>query len=335
MKIFITGATGFIGQHLVLELVNKNYSNIVALVKPNDDTRILKHLGVDIVFSDIRNIKLVTNAMKGCDIVFHLAALYDFYSHSKKEIFDVNINGTKTILEAAKKNGVKKIIYVGTFATWEMFNENEEAGIIPKGVNHPYIISKFLAEKEVFNFDGDGMSRVIVSPTFVFGPEDHKPSPLGEYILNCIKNKMVFYFDGGINIIGVKDVVKGCLLAAESRNDRKRYLLKNANLTIRELLEMIVKNLDDSKFKVKIPYPFIFWGSHIGNISPFRKVIQRTNKYAPLISSDLLKMANKKIFFQDEAARELGFTSKPIEQDIKETIDWFKRSTHLNLRSFN
>ncbi|MDJ0598304.1 MAG: NAD-dependent epimerase/dehydratase family protein, partial [Crocosphaera sp.] len=239
IKAFVTGGTGFIGANLVRLLLKEGYE-VRALVRPQSNLENLKNLDIEIVKGDLNDINL-SEKIRGCHILFHVAAHYSLYQADRDQLYESNVLGTRSILKAAKQANVERIVYTSSVAAigvgqhGEIVNESHQSPV-NKLVGH-YKKSKYWAEQEAKKAIANGQDIVIVNPSTPIGPLDIKPTPTGEIILRFLRRQMPAYVDTGLNIIDVRDVAQGHLLALEKGETGERYILGNKNLSLKALLE--------------------------------------------------------------------------------------------------
>ncbi|MEQ8191328.1 MAG: NAD-dependent epimerase/dehydratase family protein [Candidatus Eremiobacterota bacterium] len=257
-KIFITGATGFIGRRLVNRLINEHIQ-VIALVRKSNHNLPLSDL-LHITEGSLFDIDLLAHLMKDCTIGYHLAASIDFNHENKDYIYKVNVDGTKFFLEAAKKSGLHKVVFVSSACTigisWEnhkILDENTEfnSKLLAHNV---YLASKKLAEDLVLSYK-DIMKVVIANPTTVYGPGDYSLNS-GTIIKTIVKNKIVPVFPGGTSVVDVDDVVAGLMLLGRKNTLYDRYILTNENLKFSEVFSIISSVTGKRNLFVKIPKYF-------------------------------------------------------------------------------
>ena len=256
---FITGATGFIGGHMVRQLCAHGY-RVRALVRPLSCYDGLKDLPVQIVQGDLSHISLLKNCMEGCDLVFHAAADYRLWTRKPAEMYAANVDGTRNILQAAWDLGVEKVVYtstVGTIGLNESGTLADETSFLQldSQTGH-YKKSKFLAEQVALDFAKRGLPIVIVNPSAPVGSHDWKPTPTGKIVLDFLNGRMPMYLDTGLNLVDVEDVVEGHLLAARNGRVGERYILGHENLTLKQILILLSEMVGIPAPKIRCPYAF-------------------------------------------------------------------------------
>ena len=255
MKVFVTGATGFIGGNLTRELLRQGYQ-VRALVRKGTDRKAIAGLNVELAEGDLLDAKSLEDALSGCEALFHVAALYGFWAANPRLFYDTNVRGTENIMRAARKNNIKKIVYTSSESVVGVakhsIGDESGRGCLDQ-IPSDYKKSKFLAEEAAAKMCSDGLPVVIVNPTTPIGAYDVKPTPTGQIVLDFLKGKMFAFVNTGLNVIDVEDVARGHILALEKGKVGERYLLGNKNLTLQEIFLILEKLTGIKAPGVKIP----------------------------------------------------------------------------------
>ena len=235
MRVLVTGATGFVGGNLVRALVREDVE-VRALVRSEGPHLALEGLAVDRVLGDLEDPESLRAAARGCDVVFHAAALTKLWDRDPKKHFQVNVVGTRNILTAAETAGVERVVHT---STWVVVGRPAPDALATEGtqpspddLRGPYRRTKWLAEQEVLAAVARGQDVVIVSPTVPIGPWDVKPTPTGRIVLDFIRGSMPVAIGVHLNLIDVEDVVQGHIAAWRRGGPGERYLLGNWNTTL-------------------------------------------------------------------------------------------------------
>ncbi|HDP25208.1 MAG TPA: SDR family NAD(P)-dependent oxidoreductase, partial [Deltaproteobacteria bacterium] len=216
-KALVTGAAGFIGSHVVRELLGEGVW-VRAMIRPGESTRNLDGLDVEQVSGDVLDPDAVASALTGVDTVFHLAAIFSIWMKDWRRIYEVNLQGTRNVLWAALKSGVERVVFTSSIAALgvnpsrELSSEDTPFNQYTLG-NH-YVLTKYLSQQEALGFANNGLDLVVVNPCFPFGPNDSVPTPTGQVIVDILKGISRASFNGGLNIVDVRDVARGHVLAA-------------------------------------------------------------------------------------------------------------------------
>lgn len=323
MKVFVTGSTGFIGAQLARELLGDGHE-VTVLVRKESNLSNIESLNAEKAVGDLRDFQSLKTALKGCEVLYHVAAHYSFWDKDKKLIYDINVEGTKNILNAARECGVGKIVYTSTVGCIGIPENgspgNENTPVKPSDKSNPYKHSKYLAELEALRLAESGLPVVIVNPSTPVGPLDIKPTPTGKIIVDFLSRKMPAYVDTGLNLIHVKDCARGHILAAERGKVGERYILGHQNMSLKQILEMLqeITGLPAPKFQV--PYPVALAA---GYVSQF--LSDYLTHSPPAVPLPAVKMARYKMFFDSsKSVRELGLPQSPVKEALKEAVNWFK-----------
>jgi dihydroflavonol-4-reductase len=327
MKVLVTGATGFIGGNLVRALLRKGYA-VRALVRPESDRRNIAGLDIEVAAGDLTDPSSLPPALAGCDGLFHAAAVYTFWTPDPRRIYEANVTGTENILAAARRAGVKKVVYTSSESTLKIPANGapgDEAELNdPDSLPGHYKRSKCLAEKRALEIFREGPPIVVVNPTTPIGPYDVKPTPTGRIVVDFINGKMPGYVDTGLNIVDVEDVAMGHVLAMEKGRPGERYVLGNQNLTLREIF-LILERLTGVKApRLNIPMWSALAAAHADEF--ICGILHRK----PGIPVAAVKAASKRRYFNcSKAIRELGMPQTPVEEAFEKAIRWFKENGYL------
>ena len=328
MHCFVTGATGFIGASIVRELLQDDHA-VTVLARPDSGVTNLAGLPVTIVRGSLHDHRQLVTAMTGCDWVFHVAADYRLWCPDPRTMYHANVDGTRTLLQAALDAGVSRVVYtssVGTLGNPGDGRPGSETTPVSFGdmVGH-YKKSKFLAEQEAQKFIDKGLALIIVNPSTPVGPFDIKPTPTGKIIVDFLNRKMPAYLDTGLNLIAVEDCARGHLLAAEKGTVGEKYILGNRNLTLQEIFGILAQLTGLSAPKVRLPYTPILLAAHCNE-----GLSWLTGK-EPLIPLAGVQMAKKFMFFDaTKAIQELGLPQTPVEQALERAIAWFRANGYAS-----
>ena len=326
MRAFVTGGTGFIGSHVVRSLLQSEYQ-VTALVRPSSNLGNLQGLAVDIVKGDL-NKPNIWEQMRGCDYLFHVAAHYSLWQKDRELLYFDNIEGTRNILAAAQKAGIKRTVYtssvaaIGVGKSGEIVDETYQSPV--EKLVGDYKKSKFLAEQVARSAAKKGQDIVIVNPSSPIGALDIKPTPTGDIILRFLRRQMPAYVDTGLNFIDVRDVAWGHLLALEKGRSGDRYILGNQNLSLKQLLEQLsqITNLPAPQISVPSWIPLTVAWIDEKILSPLGKT--------PTVPIDGVRMAQQPMYYDaSKAIRELGLPQSPLNIALKDAVDWFMSNGYV------
>ena len=320
MRVFFTGATGFIGSHVARALMARGES-LRCLCRPSSHRDDLEDLPIDWVVGDLTDRDSLRRAMTGAELVFHCAADYRLYAREPAEIYRSNVDGTRNVLELAAELGVRRIIYtssVGTLALGGPRPANENARGQLEDMVGDYKRSKFLAERVVESWIDRGLPIVVVSPSTPIGEGDAKPTPTGRIVVDFLNGRLPAYVDTGLNLVDVRDVALGHLLAADRGRPGESYILGGVNLTLQQVLELLGRLTGRRPPRLKLPHWVPLAIAHLE--APFARWLGRD----PRVPLDGVRMSKSMMFFDaSKAVRELGFPQSPIEPAIERAVSWF------------
>ena len=260
MKIFVTGGSGFVGTNLIRLLVSEGH-DVRALIRPGSLRTHLADLPperLEWVEGDLTAPDTLRPALEGCRYLYHVAAVYRLWARDEKRTYAANVGGTRAILEAARDAGVERAVHTSSVAVLggspdrTPIDESADPGV--KALYGSYRKSKYLAEKEALAVHATGFPVVVVNPSAPVGPWDVKPTATGKLILDFLKGNLPAYIETGLNLIDVRDVVRGHLLAMEKGRPGERYILANRNLTLKEIFETLAGVTGLKAPRIRIPH---------------------------------------------------------------------------------
>ena len=334
MTTLVTGGTGFVGSHIVRQLVSAG-RRVRILVRPTSQMTALQGLAVERAEGDLRDAASLDRSMEGVECVFHAAADYRLWSRHPEEIYDANVGGTRRILDAANRAGVRRIVYTSTVATVavpqpgsNLPNEDSPAKL-EQMVGH-YKRSKFLAEQEALQAAAAGVPVVIVNPTAPVGPGDWKPTPTGRILLDFLNGRMPAYVDTGLNLAAVEDVAAGHLQAAEKGRVGQRYILGARNMTLKEILDALAAITGRSAPRVRLPHAVALAAGYAD------EWVSRISGREPRIPVEGVKMSRHRMFIaSDKAAREFGYQPGPVEKALERAVRWYEANGYVGTDAKN
>jgi len=323
MKTLVTGGTGFIGANVIRVLLRRG-AEIRALVRRGSDQRNLAGLDIELAYGDLRDPPSLAAALKGCDTVYHVAAVYALWTPDRQELYASNVAGTTNMLDAALAAGVQKLVYTSSVGTIGLPKDGrpgtEETPLQPAELVADYKRSKYLAEREVLAYAQRGLPLVIVNPSFPVGPWDIKPTPSGQLIVNFLRGKIPAYVETGLNVVDVEDVALGHVLAAERGRPGERYILGHRNLTLAEVFRVLEAVSGVKAPRRRIPYGLAYLSACVSEL------VSRTITHrAPFVTLAGVRLSRKRMFFDAaKAVRELRLPQTPIEEAFRKAVRWFR-----------
>ena len=318
----VTGASGFVGWHVARLLLERGYK-VRALVRSSS---VVPELDVERVEGDLRDRPSLDRAARGCSLLFHVAADYRLWSKNPDELYRSNVDGTRNILESARSAGIERIVYTSTVGCIGVPEDGIGDETQPASIGMmtgAYKRSKFLAERVALDFAAAGLPVVIVNPTAPMGDHDFKPTPTGQIVVDFLNGAMPAFIDTGLNVVDVRDVALGHLLAAERGRTGERYILGSENMTLRGILAELAAITGRKAPSIQLPYGVAYAA---GVITTAMARITGRPPRAPL---DAVRMAKKKMWVSHEkAARELGYSPQPARVALARAVEWFERVKH-------
>jgi dihydroflavonol-4-reductase len=319
-KTLVTGGTGFIGRAVVVELLGAGREVRVLARHPEA----VGGLTVEVAQGDLRDPVSLASAVRGCDRVFHVAADYRLWVPDPEVMYAVNVQGTRDLLHAAAEAGVARVVYTSTVGALGNPGDGtpgtEETPVSLADMVGHYKRSKFLAEEVVLDYARQGLPVVLVHPSAPVGPGDSRPTPTGRIIVDYLQGRMPAYLETGLNLVHVRDVAQGHLLAEEKGRVGEKYILGNQNLSLSEIFRMLAEITCIPAPRVRLPYwPILalsyldeFWATQVSHKPPRMPVAG-------------VKMAKKFMYFDSsKAIRELGLPQTPVRQALQEAVAWFQ-----------
>jgi dihydroflavonol-4-reductase len=328
MLAFVTGATGFLGSHVARVLAEQG-ADLRLLVRPTSNLKNLEGLKAETTAGDLRDGASLEKAMSGCDTVFHVAADYRLWVRNPEEMFRSNVDGTRAILEAARKNGVRRVVYTSSVATMGFTANgqpaNEDSPVSLANMIGHYKRSKFMAEQIAMDAGRSGMQVVTVNPTTPVGEQDVKPTPTGRIVVDFLKRKFPAYVETGLNLVDVRECARGHVAALEKGRSGERYILGGENLTLKEILDKLGAITGLPSPKVKLPYVFAFAAGVVDETITGR-ILHRE----PRATVDTVRMGKKKMFVSSsKAERELGWKIVPVDDALRRAAEWFRTNGYV------
>ncbi len=323
----VTGGTGFIGAHVVRALLGKG-RRVRCLVRPGGNRSNLEGLPVELSEGDLRDRRSLDRALKGVETLYHVAADYRLWTRNPAELYQSNAGGTENILAAAAAAGVSRVIYTSSVGALGLTPDgspaNETTPVTREEVVGHYKKSKYDAERVAEAWVGKGLPVVIVNPSTPVGELDVKPTPTGRLVVDFLNRRLPAYVDTGLNLVDVRDVAAGHLLAAEKGRPGEKYILGNRNMTLKEILGALARITG-------LPAP----GLRLPHAVPLAAAVVDTFLSgllgkAPRISVESVRMSMHRMYFDaSKAVRELGLPQSPVEDALARAAAWFQEHGYV------
>jgi dihydroflavonol-4-reductase len=325
LKAFVTGATGFLGSHVARALAEQG-ADLRLLVRPTSSLRNLEGLPAETVTGDLRDSASLQKAIEGCGVVFHVAADYRLWVRDPAEMYRSNVEGTRAILEAARKNKVRSVVYTSSVATIGFTGNghpaDEDSPVSLADMIGHYKRSKFMAEQLALEAGRAGQRVVTVNPTTPVGEQDIKPTPTGRIILDFLKRKFPAYVETGLNLVDVRECARGHLIAMEKGRSGERYILGGENLTLKQILDKLGAISGLPSPTVKLPYLVAYVAGAMDQMYSGRLLGRE-----PRATIETVRMGKKKMWASSgKAERELGWKNVPVDDALRRAVAWFREN---------
>ncbi|HEY2466742.1 MAG TPA: hopanoid-associated sugar epimerase [Terracidiphilus sp.] len=323
MKIFVTGATGFVGHHVAKALAEQG-AELRFLVRKSSKLSNLEGIDGDTVVGDLAKPDSYAPALQGCDAIMHVAADYRLWIRDPDAMYRANVDGTRDLLKLAREARVRRVVYTSSVATMHFFTNgivsNEDTPVTLGDMVGHYKRSKFLAEQQAVAAAQDGQQVIILNPTTPIGPNDAKPTPTGRIFVDFLNRKFPAYVDTGLNLVDVSEVARTHVAALEIGKPGRRYILGGENLTLKQILDKMSAITGIPSPTTKIPFAIA------ATYAFFEELITgKIRGKEPRATLEEVRMGRKKMFASSaRAQQELGFKILPVYPAMRAAIEWFR-----------
>ncbi|HVZ83799.1 MAG TPA: hopanoid-associated sugar epimerase [Terracidiphilus sp.] len=323
MKIFLTGATGFVGHHVAKALAAEG-ADLRFLVRKTSSLQNLEGIPGDTVVGNLLAPESIAPALAGCDAVMHVAADYRLWIPDPAAMYKANVEGTRTLLRMAREAGVPRVVSTSSVATMHFFTNgivsNEDTPVSLKDMLGHYKRSKFLAEQVAIEAAASGQQVMILNPTTPIGPNDAKPTPTGRIFVDFLNRKFPAYVDTGLNLVDVAEVARTHVAALTRGTPGRRYILGGENLTLKQILDKMSAITGIPSPTTKIPFAVA------ATYALFEELITgKIRGKEPRATLEEVRMGRKKMFASSaRAQQELGFRIVPVYPAMRAAIEWFR-----------
>ena len=323
MKVFLTGATGFVGYHVARALAAEG-AELRLLIRKTSNLANLEGIAGDTHVGDLAEPESLRPALAGCDAVVHVAADYRLWIRDPEAMYRANVDGTRDLLKLAREVGVKRVVYTSSVATMHFRTDglviNEDTPVSLGDMVGHYKRSKFLAEQQAIKAAQAGQQVVILNPTTPIGPNDSKPTPTGRIFVDFLNGKFPAYMDTGLNLVDVTEVARAHAAALTRGQFGRRYILGGENLTLKQILDKMSAITGIPSPTVRIPFAvaatYAFFEEWITG---------RIRGREPRATLEEVRMGRKKMFASSaHAQQELGFRIMPVYPAMRAAIEWFR-----------
>jgi dihydroflavonol-4-reductase len=323
MKIFLTGATGFVGHHVAKALAAEG-ADLRLLVRKTSKLSNLEGIPGDTHIGDLADPESLKPALEGCDAVVHVAADYRLWIRDPQTMYRANVDGTRDLLRLAREAGVPRFVYTSSVATMHFRTDgiviNEDTPVSLADMVGHYKRSKFLAEQEAIKAAEAGQQVIILNPTTPIGPNDSKPTPTGRIFVDFLNRKFPAYVDTGLNLVDVAEVARAHVIALTRGTPGRRYILGGENLSLKQILDKMSAITGIPSPTTKIPFAvaatYAFFEEWITG---------RIRGREPRATLEEVRMGRKKMFASSaRAQQELDFRIVPVYPAMRAAIEWFR-----------
>ena len=327
MRALVTGATGFVGAAVARALCRAGWQ-VRVLARASSDRRNLSQLPVELATGDLREPASLEKALAGCEALFHVAADYRFWVADPQQLYRTNVEGTRNLLDAARREGVGRVIYTSSVAAVGLPPDGspgtEDTPVALADMIGHYKRSKFLAEELVREFVRAGAPVIIVNPSTPIGPGDLKPTPTGQMVVDAAAGRTPAYVDTGLNIVHVDDVAAGHLRAFERGRIGERYVLGGENMTLHEVLVQICRLAGRAPPRIRMPHAALL------PLAYAAETLARLSGRGTRVTVEAVRMSRKHMYFSSaKAARELGYSWRPPAAAFEDALAWFRAQQML------
>jgi dihydroflavonol-4-reductase len=324
---FVTGGTGFVGAHVVRALLKRGRT-VRCLVRSSSRLSNLEELPVEVVAGDVTDPVSLTRAMGGARTVYHCAADYRLSARRPREIYAVNVEGTRNVLAAASEVGAEKVVYTSSVGALGLPRDgrpgNEETPVEPRSLIGHYKKSKHQAERVAQEWAARGLPVVIVNPSTPVGEMDIKPTPTGQMIVDFLNRKMPAYVDTGLNIVDVRDVAEGHVLAAEKGRVGEKYILGNRDMTLKEIFDALSMVTGIPSPAIRLPHWVPLAAAAADTLAA------RLTGRLPRVPLEGVRMSRHRMFFDaGKAIQELGLPQTPVEEALARAVAYFRENGYV------
>lgn len=328
MTTLVTGATGFIGGNLARALVER-HQDVRVLTRPASNDLAIRDINVTQMTGDLLSPESLSQAVTGCETIYHCAANYSFWFRQREDIYRTNVLGTKNLLRAARDAGVRRVVFTSSVSTIGLpaAGSNDPDGPLgtedlppePSHLIGSYKQSKYQAEQLALSENDADFQVVVVNPCAPVGPWDVKPTPTGRIPLDFARGRLPGYISTGMNIVDVSDVAQGHILAMERGKPGERYILGNRNLTLLDLFKILAAITGRRPPRVRFPYWLILAAAYCDQWLE-SDLLRRE----PSIPVEGIRITRHPMYVSSQkAVDQLGLPQTPIESALENALRWF------------
>ncbi len=320
MRLFVTGATGFVGAH-VAQMAGAQGADLRLLTRATSNVKNLP-VGADVVVGDLRDPQRFASALQDCDAVIHVAADYRLWVPDPAEMYKANVEGTRELLRLAREFGVRRVVYTSSVATMGFHGNavvDEETPVSEADMIGHYKRSKWMAEQVALEAAQAGQQVIVLNPTTPIGSMDTKPTPTGRIVVDFLNKNFPAYVETGLNLVDVEEIARMHLVALERGTPGERYILGGENLTLKQIFDQLAAITGLPSPTMKVPHAvamaFAFFDETITG---------KLRGKEPRATVEAVRMGKKMMFASSaKAERELGLRVMGVEGALRAAVEWF------------
>jgi len=321
MRLFVTGATGFVGSH-VARMAAEQGAELRLLTRRTSVTGNLPK-NAELVQGDLREPEKFAAALRGCDALIHVAADYRLWVPDPQEMYKANVEGTQELLRLAREAGVRRVVYTSSVATMGFRKDasavDEETPVSERDMIGHYKRSKWMAEQEAIAAARAGQKIVILNPTTPVGSMDVKPTPTGRIVVDFLNKKFPAYVDTGLNLVDVDEIARMHLAALERGRFGERYILGGENLTLKQILDRLAALTGLPSPTMRVPHAVAMAFAFFDEM-----VTGKLRGKEPRATVEAVRMGRKMMWASSaKAERELGWKVVPVDGALRSAVEWF------------
>jgi dihydroflavonol-4-reductase len=324
MKLFLTGATGFVGSH-VARVAAAQGAELRLLARKTSNTASLPD-NADLIQGDLRDPSTFANALKGCDALLHIAADYRLWVPDPAPMYQANVEGTRELLRLAREAGVPRVVYTSSVATMGFHGNaivDETTPVTEAAMIGPYKRSKWLAEQAALAAARAGQNVIILNPTTPIGSHDAKPTPTGRIVVDFLNRNFPAYVDTGLNLVDVEEVARihlaAITLGEPTRTLAERNILGGENLTLKQILDRLAAITGLPSPTMKVPHAVAMAYAFFD-----QAITGKLRGREPRATVEAVRMGKKMMFASSaKAERELGLKVASVEPALRSAVEWF------------
>ena len=322
MKVFLTGATGFVGSHVAQAYAAKG-AELRLLTRSSSNLSGIEGIAGETVVGDLRQAEALKSALTGCDALVHAAADYRLWVRDPDEMYSANVQGTRDLLRLAREVGVPRVVYTSSVATMGFKSDgtivDEATPVALDAMIGHYKRSKYLAEQEAIEAARAGQHVIILNPTTPIGPGDRKPTPTGRILVDFLNKNFPAYVKTGLNLVDVDEVARMHVVGLTRGTPGERYILGGENLSLKQILDRLSAMTGLPSPTMKVPHAvamaFAFFDESFTG---------KLRGKEPRATVEAVQMGRKMMFASSaKAERELGFKVAPVYAALRAAVEWF------------